>query len=203
MGGGACWGGVGSGVGSENSMKVRSMNEVFSTAGSGMMMEILPHFRAPAKSAAVRRATKIQMKGWLLREFILFVVGEADDSTFTCDFDHGKEDSDMGGFVGADDEGVDVGVFDGIAELVAEFFFGCLLAFEEDEVVGGDEEGEVGFVRVGGGGLHGAGGEFDAAVGLDELAAHHEEDEELENDVDERGHIDPGVNTAFSGDEHF
>jgi hypothetical protein len=25
----------------------------------------------------------------------------------------------------------------------------------------------------------------------------------LENDVDKRGHVDPGINAAFSGDEHF
>ncbi|MDB4618780.1 energy transducer TonB [bacterium] len=34
------------------------------------------------------------------------------------------------------------------------------------------------------------------------MAAHHEKDEELKNDVDERGHVDPGINTAFSGN-HF
>jgi hypothetical protein len=35
------------------------------------------------------------------------------------------------------------------------------------------------------------------------LATHHEEDEELKDDVDERGHVDPGINAARAGDSHF
>jgi len=57
-------------------------------------------------------------------------------------------------------------------------------------------------VRTCSGGLHWAYRELNPPIWFDELAAHHEKDEELENDVDERGHVDPGINTAFSGN-HF
>ena len=42
-------------------------------------------------------------------------VSELHDAIFTSDFNDWKEDSDVRFFITADDEGVDVGVFDGVA----------------------------------------------------------------------------------------
>ena len=59
----------------------------------------------------------------------------------------------------------------------------------------------MGRVWITWGGVNRASGEVDLAVRLDELAAHHEEDEELKDHVDERGHIDPGIYASFASDE--
>ena len=58
-------------------------------------------------------------------------------------------------------------------------------------------------VRIRSGGLHGTYRKFNSAIWFNKLAAHHEEDEKLKNDVDERGHVDPGINTAFSGNHYI
>ena len=58
-------------------------------------------------------------------------------------------------------------------------------------------------VRIRSGGLHGNYRKFNSAIWFNKLAAHHEEDEKLKNDVDERGHVDPGINTAFSGNHYI
>jgi len=91
---------------------------------------------------------------------------------------------------------------DGVAEHAAEFFLGGFFTFEKEGVVGKNDEREGFHIRISGRGFERSAGEFDPQVGLDELAAHHEEDEELENHVDERGHIDPGIDAACAGNEH-
>jgi len=147
-------------------------------------------------------ATRGQMRKWLLREFIFLFVCDAHDAVFTGDFNDGKEDADVGFFVTANDERIDVGVLNGVAQFVSEFRFTRFFAFQEDDVFGGDDEGEMGGVWITRSGVKGAGGEVDLAVRFYELTTHHEENEELKDDVDERGHIDPGIYASFTSDEH-
>ena len=144
----------------------------------------------------------IPVRKWLLREFIFLFVSDAHDAIFTRDFNNGKKDTYISFFVAANDEGVDVSVLDDIAEFICQFCFGRFFPFQENEVFCRDDEGEVRRIRVTRGRVDGTSGEFDLAVWLDELTTHHEKDEELKNHVDERGHVDPCINTSFAGDEH-
>ena len=130
------------------------------------------------------------------------MITEIDNTAFAGGFDHGNEGSEMGGAVAFDFKGGNVGMVNEVAKAVGESVEFDGVAFEEELVVGEDDESErFQFVTDRRGGDR-ASGKVDALVRLDELTTHHEEDEELEDHVDERGHIDPGINAALAGDQH-
>lgn len=97
-------------------IKLRSMNWVFWIGGLGRSMVTFPHFRAPAKRAAVRRATKVQIRGWLFRELIFLIVCEIDNTAFASDFHHWENNFGTRSFIDPEDEGVDIAVFDRVSE---------------------------------------------------------------------------------------
>ena len=121
-------------------MKLRSMSWDCWIGGSGRSMVIFPHFRALAKRAAVRRATKVQIRGWLLRELIFLIVCEVNDTAFPSDFHHWENNFGACRFIDPKDEGVDIAMFDCVSEFAFELFLGGFLAFQENDVFGSDDE---------------------------------------------------------------
>ena len=111
-------------------IKLRSMNWAFWIGGLGRSIVTFPHFRAPAKRAAVRRATKVQIRGWLFRELIFLIVCEIDNTAFPGDFHHWENDSDARSFIDSKNEGVDIAVFDCVSEFALELFLRGFLNFE-------------------------------------------------------------------------